>query len=125
MFSFYMFYEVASEQNEEEHENGVLQPKVSTKTHAGHTFSAAEAQKIIDANREKPHARTVVNINPKSATDLMSNSSNSVQQAANNHTNNSLNAGQRASSLTSGYVNKPQRVPGRLGINPTFNASTI
>ena len=113
-----MFYE-AVQQN-----SGVTQ-KQSNKVLPGHTFSASEAQNIIDANRQKPQAKAVVNINPKSATDMLSNSSNSAQQAANNHTNNSLNAGQRNASLTSGYINKPQRVPGRVGVNPTFGASSI
>ncbi len=89
------------------------------------TFSADEAQKIIDANRNEPEAKAVVNINPKSASDILSQNSDAAQKAANNHTNNSMNAGQRMSSLTSGYINKPQRIPGRLGVNPTFNASTI
>ena len=121
MLSLYMFYEAAQARSG----NVVPQPKYSNKPLPGHTFSAAEAQQIIDANRQKPQAKTVVNINPRSAADMLSNNSNSAQQAANNHTNNSLNAGQRSSSLTSGYINRPQRVPGRIGINPTFNASSI
>ncbi len=130
MLSLYMFYESAFEQNDdnsssEGHDKLSEVSKPSTKVSPRHTFSAAEAQQIIDANRQKPQAKTVVNINPRSVADIMSNNSNSAQQAANNHTNNSLNAGQRASSLTSGYINRPQRVPGRIGINPTFNASSI
>lgn len=129
MLSLYMFYESAFEQNDdnggEGHSKSVEAPKPSTKVLPGHTFSASEAQDIIDANRQKPQTKTILNINPKSATDILANSSNSAQQAANNHTNNSLNAGQRASSLTSGYINRPQRAPSRLGINPTFSASSI
>ena len=130
MLSLYMFYESAFERNDDNSSEGhsklsVEAPKPSTKVLPGHTFSASEAQDIIDANRQKPQTKTVLNINPKSAADVLSNSSNSAQQAANNSTNNSLNAGQRASSLTSGYVSRPQRVPGRVGINPTFSASTI
>ena len=114
-----MFYEAAQE-------NSVAKSqKPSSKVLPGHTFSAAEAQNIIDANRQKPQTQTVVNINPKSATDVLSNNSNSAQQAASNHTNNSLNAGQRAASLTSSYISRPQRSPSRVGINPTFSASSI
>lgn len=89
------------------------------------TFTADQAQKIIDANRTEAEAKAIVNINPKSASDILSLNSDSAQKAANNYTNNSMNAGQRNSSLLNGYINKPQRVPGRLGVNPTFNASTI
>ncbi len=138
MLSLYMFYESAFEQNDdsnnnehigmrnnEEHNKVSTQPKLSNKVQPGHTFSASEAQDIIDANRQKPQTKTVLNINPKSAAEMMSSSSNSARQAASNDTNNSLNAGQRSASLTGGYINKPQRVPTRLGINPTFNASSI
>ena len=113
-----MFYESAMQ-------NKVSSPKQSNKVLPGHTFSASEAQNIIDANRQKPQTKTVLSISPKSATDVLNNSSNSASQAASNHTNNSLNAGQRAASLTSGYVNRPQRSPSRVGINPTFSASSI
>ena len=123
MLSLYLFYESAEEEQENGNREHVQKP--SNRVHPGHTFSAAEAQNIIDANRQKPQAKTIVNINPKSVSDVMSSSSNSAQQAANNHANNSLNAGQRQSSMTSGYINRPQRVPGRVGINPTFNASSI
>ena len=116
-----MFYEAAGQRP-----GSVAKPqKPSNKVAPGNTFSASEAQNIIDANRQKPEAKTVVNINPKSAADMLSSSSNSASQAASNHTNNSLNAGQRNASLTSGYINRPQRVPGRVGVNPTFSASSI
>lgn len=121
MLSLYMFYESARSGA-----GSVSQSrKQSNKVLPGHMFSAAEAQNIIDANRQKPQAKAVVNINPKSATDVLSNSSNSAQQAASNHTNNSLNAGQRSASLTNGYISRPQRTPSRVGINPTFSASSI
>lgn len=120
MLSLYMFYEAAQTNG------GVLRTqKPSRKPLPGHTFSAAEAQNIIDANRQKPQTKTVVNINPKSASDMLNSNSNSAQQAASNHTNNSLNAGQRSSSLTNGYISRPQRTPSRVGINPTFSASSI
>ena len=131
MLSLYMFYESAFEQNDDNSNSeghsklSVEAPKPSTKVLPGHTFSASEAQDIIDANRQKPQTKTVLNINPKSAAEMMSSSSDSARRAASNDTNNSLNAGQRSASLTSGYINKPQRVPTRLGINPTFNASSI
>ena len=89
------------------------------------SFTATNAQKIIEANRKEPESKAVVNINPKSVSDVLSRNSGSAQKSANNYTNNSLNAGQRASSLTNGYINKPQRVPGRLGVNPTFDVKSI
>lgn len=121
MLSLYTFYEAAGQRLG----SVASPPKPSNKVTPGNTFSASEAQNIIDANRQKPESKTVVNINPKSAADMMSNSSNSASQAASNHTNTSLNAGQRASSLTGGYINRPQRTPGRVGVNPTFSASSI
>jgi hypothetical protein len=120
---------VGNEQHSEKQQHNSMSSNTShinSVTHQNNTtFTADEAQKIIDANRNEPEAKAVVNINPKSASDILSQNSDSAQKAANNYTNNSLNAGQRAASLSSGYVNKPQRIPGRLGVNPTFNASTI
>ena len=121
MLSLYMFYESARGGG-----GSIVQPqKPSNKVTPGNTFSAAEAQNIIDSNRQKPQTKAVVNINPKSATDVLSNSSNSASQASSNYSNNSLNAGQRSSSLTSSYISRPQRTPSRVGINPTFSASSI
>ena len=117
MLSFCLFYEGAK--------GGIGSKKPSNKVAPGNTFSAAEAQNIIDSNRQKPQTNTTINISPKSATDMMSNSSNSASQAASNYSNNSLNAGQRSSSLSSSYISKPQRSPSRVGINPTFSASSI
>lgn len=134
MISLCLFLEELENNSVENEHHSDKQQHNMTSTTATHnmsthqnntTFSADEAQKIIDANRNEPEAKAVVNINPKSASDILSQNSDSAQKAANNYTNNSLNAGQRAASLSSGYVNKPQRIPGRLGVNPTFNASTI
>ena len=135
MLSLCLFLEELENNDSAEHEQHSEKQQHNTVSNMTHntgvthqnntTFTADQAQKIIDANRDEPKAKAVVNINPKSASDILSQNSDSAQKAANNYTNNSMNAGQRASSLSSGYVNKPQRIPGRLGENPTFSASTI
>ena len=132
MLSLCLFLEELENNDSTENEHHSEKQHNSTMNHTtgvahqnNTTFTADQAQKIIDANKDEPEAKAVVNINPRSASDILSQNSDSAQKAANNYTNNSMNAGQRASSLSSGYVNKPQRIPGRLGVNPTFNASSI
>jgi len=88
-------------------------------------FKPNDAQQIINSNKKEPTAKAVVNINPKSTTDILSQKSNSAQQAASSYTNSSLNAGQRHAALSGKYTNTPERIPSRLAVNPTFTASSI
>ena len=88
-------------------------------------LTANDAAKIIERNNQGPQAKAVVNINPSSAADFSKQSASSASNAANRYSNQSNTAGQRASSLTSSYVTKPTRTPGRVNTNPTFSARGI
>lgn len=87
-------------------------------------LSAHDVSKIIENNKQQPEARAVVNINPSSASDIGKRTSNSASNAASRYGQQSLNAGQKQSSLTNGYITKPSRVPGRVNTNPTFTFRT-
>lgn len=95
------------------------------KSNTTNQLTSQDVAKIIERNNQGPEAKAVVNINPSSASEMSKQSANSASSAANRYGNQSANAGQRQSSLTSAYVTKPTKVPGRVNTNPTFSARGI
>lgn len=83
--------------------------------------AAKSASDIISNNRNESKPNTTINIQPKSASEILQQNSGSAANASKNYGTQSQGAGQKISSLTSGYINKPTTTTSKLNMNPTFS----